>query len=198
MRRELQGLLSAADADVAEVRRIEAGHRQDLDAAHQAGLELNLREIEYQRLNRERENNAKLYNLVLERRTETELTQRHQATHVRVLDSALESRAPISPRFTINAAAGLGAGLALGLALAFLLSRLDRRLKSVADVEQTGLTVLGILPRIEGGRGRAARLRPQERQAAQARAHAGCRLTRSLRAHAPDERGRRVLPHHPH
>lgn len=151
MRRELQGLLSAADADVAEVRRIEAGHRADLDAAHQAGIELNLREIEYQRLNRERENNAKLYGLVLERRTETELTQQDQSTFVRLVDPALEPSAPISPRFTTNAAGGLGAGLALGLALAFLLSRLDRRLKSVADVEQTGLTVLGILPRIEEG-----------------------------------------------
>ncbi len=151
MRHELRGLLNAADADVTEVRRIEAGHRADLDAAHQAGIELNLREIEYQRLNRERENNAKLYNLVLERRTETELTQRHQATHARLLDTALEPRVPISPRFTTNTAAGLGAGLALGLALALLLSRLDRRLKSVADVEQTGLTVLGILPRIDEG-----------------------------------------------
>src|SRR5690606_28561406 len=56
-----------------------------------------------------------------------------------------------SPKFTTNAAGGIGAGLALGLALAFLLSRLDRRLKSVADVEHTGLTVLGILPRIDEG-----------------------------------------------
>ncbi|HEY8430072.1 MAG TPA: polysaccharide biosynthesis tyrosine autokinase [Sandaracinaceae bacterium] len=151
MRRELRGLLRAAEADVAEVRRVEAGHRQDLEAAQQAGLELNLREIEYQRLNRERENNAKLYNLVLERSTETELAQRHQATHARLLDTALEPTTPISPSFTTNAAGGLGAGLALGLALAFLLSQLDRRMKSVADVEQAGLTVLGILPRIEEG-----------------------------------------------
>lgn len=151
MRGELRGLLRAAQADVDEVRRIENGHRADLEAAHQAGLELNLREIEYQRLNRERENNARLYNLVRERTTETALTRRHQATFVRLVDRALEPRSPISPKFATNAAGGLGAGIALGLALAFLLSRLDRRLKSVADVEQTGLTVLGILPRIDEG-----------------------------------------------
>lgn len=151
MRAELQGLLRAAQADVDEVRRIEEGHRTDLDGAHAAGLELNLREIEYQRLNRERENNARLYNLVLERTTETALTRRHQATFVRPVDRALEPRVPISPKFTSNAAGGIGAGFALGLALAFLLSRLDRRLKSVADVEHTGLTVLGILPRIDEG-----------------------------------------------
>jgi capsular exopolysaccharide synthesis family protein len=151
MRRELQGLMRAAEADVAEVRRIENGHRQDLDEAHNAGIELNLREIEYQGLNRERENNVKLYNLVLERTTETDLTRMHQSTHARMLDRALEPGAPISPRVATNVAGGVGAGLALGLALAFLLSRLDRRLRSVAEVEQTGLTVLGILPRIEEG-----------------------------------------------
>jgi capsular exopolysaccharide synthesis family protein len=151
MRRELQGLLRAAEADVAEVRRIESGHRQDLDEAHNAGIELNLREIEYQALNRERENNAKLYNLVLERTTETELTRMHQSTHARLLDRALRPSTPISPKFVTNIAAGIGAGLALGLALAFLLSRLDRRLRSVAETESAGLTVLGILPRIEEG-----------------------------------------------
>jgi capsular exopolysaccharide synthesis family protein len=151
MRNELQGLLRGAEADVDEVRRIENGHHADLDSAYQAGIELNLREIEYRRLSRERENNSKLYSLVLERTTETDLTRMLRHSHARLLDRALMPSAPISPRFTTNVAGGAGAGLALGLALAFLLSRLDRRLKSVADVEAHGLTVLGILPRIEEG-----------------------------------------------
>lgn len=151
MRAELQGLLHAAEADVDEVRRIENGHRADLDEAHQAGIELNLREIEYSRLNRARENNSKLYNLVLERTTETDLTRMFHAQTARLVDRALEPEAPISPHFATNVAGGLGAGLALGLAFAFLLGRLDRRLKSVSDVEHTGLTILGILPRIEEG-----------------------------------------------
>ena len=151
LRSEMDGVLRAADADVHEVHRIETGLRSALDEAHAAGLDLNLREIEYQRLNRARENNAKLYSLVLERTTETDLTRMFRSTHVRRLDEALLPTAPISPRFSVNAAAGVGAGLALGLALAFLLGRLDRRLKTVADVEALGMTILGILPRIEEG-----------------------------------------------
>ncbi|MGE0792357.1 MAG: polysaccharide biosynthesis tyrosine autokinase, partial [Sandaracinaceae bacterium] len=104
-----------------------------------------------QRLNRERENNAKLYGMVLERTTETDLTRMFTTTHVRILDRALRTNTPIRPRLHVNAAAGLGAGLALGLALALLLSRLDRRLKSVTDVEALGMTVLGILPKISEG-----------------------------------------------
>lgn len=151
VREELDGMLRAAQADVREISRVESGLRGALDDAHRAGLELNLREIEYSRLNRARENNAKLYNLVLERSTETDLTRMLRTTHARLLDRALTPTAPISPKFTTNTASGLGAGLALGLALAFLLSRLDRRLKSVEAVERIGLTILGILPKIEEG-----------------------------------------------
>ncbi|MEQ9079386.1 MAG: polysaccharide biosynthesis tyrosine autokinase [Sandaracinaceae bacterium] len=151
LREEVGGVLRAAEADVREVARVENGIRSALGDAHAAGLELNLREIEYSRLNRQRENNAKLYDLVLERTTETDLTRMLRTTHARLLDRALQPGAPISPRVMANIGGGLGAGLVLALALAFLLSRLDRRLKSVADVETTGLTILGILPRIEEG-----------------------------------------------
>ena len=142
---EMDGLLRAARADLLEASRIESGLRAALDEAHHAGLELNLREIEYQRLNRERENNAKLYNLVLERTTETDLTRMLRTTHVRLLDRALHPEGAISPKVATNAVTGIGAGLVLGLALAVLLGRLE----SVADVEALGVTILGILPRIE-------------------------------------------------
>lgn len=151
MRRELDGLLRAAQADVDEIRRIEAGHRADLRQAHEEGHQLNAHELAYRTLVRNRDEDALSYEKVRERSRLAGLTSRHKVSFVRMLDTALVPRVPISPNFTTNAAGGLGAGLVLGLALAFLLSRLDRRLKSVADVEHTGLTVLGILPRIDVG-----------------------------------------------
>lgn len=183
---EVHGILRAANADLQEIRRIESGIRSALDEAHSAGLELNLREIEYSRLNRQRENNAKLYDLVLERTTETDLTRMLRRTHVRLLDRALQPTAPISPRLSTNVGGGLGAGLALGLALAFLLGRLDRRLKSVVDVEGLGLTILGILPRIDEGK---------EEQPAYAR---GAKKKRRRRQSPPVSNGTRDLFVHSH
>lgn len=148
---EIGGIVRAAHADTTEIRHIESGMRAALDEAHNAGLELNLREIEYSRLNRERENNSKLYDLVLERTTETDLTRMLRTTHARLLDRALQPDVHVSPSLSTNLAAGLGIGLVLGLGLAVLLGRLDRRLKSVALIEALGLTILGILPRIEEG-----------------------------------------------
>jgi succinoglycan biosynthesis transport protein ExoP len=151
LREEIAGVLRAAEADVREIRHIEGGLTAALEESHRQGFELNLREIEYGRLNRNRENNSKLYDIVLERSTETGLTGVWQSTYARMLDRALPPTSPISPNLTTNSAGGIGVGLAIGLALAFLLSRLDRRLKSVSDVESAGMTILGILPKIEEG-----------------------------------------------
>lgn len=161
---ELTAIVHAAEADLGEVQSMERGFREALDQAQAAGLELNLREIEYERLNRQRENNAKLYNLVLQRSTETDLTRMLRVTHVRPVDRALVPSAHVSPVMTLNAAAGLLLGVFLGLTLAFGHSWLDRRIKSIEDLEQLEVAVLGALPRADeaGSRptGRANGKRP--------------------------------------
>lgn len=147
LRQEIELVVASATADLREATMIESGIRAALDEANASGLELNLREIEYQRLNRARENTSKLYDVVLERTTETDLTRMMRTTHVRVLDEALPG-AKVSPNVPLNAVVGVLAGLFLGLLLVFALRFLDRRLKSPADVEELGISVLGILPTI--------------------------------------------------
>ena len=162
---EISAVLRAAEADLAQVQATERGLRTALDEAQAAGLELNLREIEYERLNRERENKAKLYNLVLQRSTETDLTRMLRITHVSVVDSALVPSRHVSPNLPLNAAGGLLAGLVLGIGLAFGHSRLDRRIRRPGDVEQYGVPILGALPVLPGatlrtGARRRGRRRP--------------------------------------
>lgn len=151
LRSEIDGMLRAAEADVREASAIEGGLRAAVDQANQAGLALGLLEIEYTQLNRERENNEKLYESVLERTSEGMLAAQLRTTNVRMVDEALTPASHVSPRLSTNAAAGVGAGLALGLGLALLLSRLDRRIKSVRDAEDCGVTILGVLPDIPEG-----------------------------------------------
>ena len=153
MRKELNdaltGLMASSRADLAEVRAVEAGMSRALADAQQAGLRLNLREIEYDRLNRKRTNDEKLYDLLLKRTTETNLTRLLRTTHVRVVDDALVPHQAVAPKVSLNVAAGLLGGGLLGVCIALLLGMLDRRLRTVADVEALGLTVLGILPRMD-------------------------------------------------
>jgi capsular exopolysaccharide synthesis family protein len=164
-RSELDRVVDAAAAELAEVKRTETGLRAALDEAHAEGLTLNLREIEYARLQRAKENKAQVYQLVLQRATEADLTRMLQTTFVRVVDRALTPTYPIRPSIRNNTMAGLAVGLALGVGLAILLSRLDRRIKTIAQAEAFGLPVLGILPRMPAAGG-IERRAPRKRKSA--------------------------------
>lgn len=145
---EKKELLKSAERDLGQVKSIDKGLRAAAEQAHNAGLDLNLREIEYSRLIRDRENKAKLYELVLQRLAETDLTRMLKTTHVRVLDRALLPKSPVSPNLMRNVLAALLGGLLLGLGAAFSAGRMDRTLRSVESVEAMGITCLGVVPNL--------------------------------------------------
>jgi capsular exopolysaccharide synthesis family protein len=147
---EKREIIASAEFDVQQANAVEQGLRAAAREAHSAGLNLNLREIEYRRLNHDRDNKTKLYEIVLQRLTETDLTRMLKTTHVRVLDRALLPVAPVSPNFMKNVGSSLLAGLLLGLAAAFIVSRLDRTVRSLESVEGLGIEVLGVIPHLRG------------------------------------------------
>ncbi len=145
---EVAALIQVAEGDLNEVQAVEAGLSKVQNRAQKAGLDLNLREIEYSRLNRQRESSSKLYDLLLQRTAETDLTGLLRTTHVRVVDRALVPKAAIKPMVGLNIIGGALGGLILGFALAFMLQQMDRRIQDVHDVEQLGVTILGIFPKV--------------------------------------------------
>ncbi|MDQ3030799.1 MAG: polysaccharide biosynthesis tyrosine autokinase [Myxococcota bacterium] len=166
LREEIAGMMRAAEADVRQASATEAGLRSALDDAQRAGLELNMREIEYTRLSRARDNNEKLYGVLLERTTEAGITQSWETSFVRMVDRALPpaQSAYVSPRLSMNVGLAASIGLALGLLFAFGLGRLDTRIRSVAELEEYGATVLGVLPKMaDEGAAKASRRRRRER-----------------------------------
>lgn len=164
LRRAIEGILRRAEADLREVERIEGGLAGALENANQDGLNLNLQEIEYLRLSRERENNEKLYNMLLERTAEANLARLLRVTHVRLVDPALKPSAPVRPRFVVNMVGGFAGGLLLGVALAVIAGLLDRTVKSAGDIEMLGVPVLGILPFAEDEAQQGKRSRRRARQ----------------------------------
>lgn len=151
VRHELDGMIAGARAQLEEVRRAEAGLRAALATANDKGLSLNLQEITHRRLQRERDNSARLYGTILERTAETDLAHALEVAFVRVVDRALRPTFSVYPRMRVNLGVGGALGLLFGIALAFLFSQLDRTIRSVEDAEALGITVLGILPKIEAG-----------------------------------------------
>jgi len=147
---EIETLITVAADDLKEAQAVENGLSKVQNKAQKAGMDLNLREIEYSRLSRQRESSSKLYDLLLQRTAETDLTGLLRTTHVRVVDRALVPKAAIAPMVSLNVIGGALGGLLLGFGLAFLLHQMDRRIQDVPDVEGLGLTILGVFPRVSG------------------------------------------------
>jgi polysaccharide biosynthesis transport protein len=160
LQRELANRVTAAQTELVETAKNEKNLMQLLDAAKQEAFEINRKQLDFDRLQRDAANDQRLYDLVLKRLKDIELSGLLRTSNVRILDPARPSTAPIRPSVMTNLAVALFGGLVLGIALALLLERLDNRIKGQADVEEgLQLPVLGVFPSLALERGDG----PQER-----------------------------------
>lgn len=149
---EVKNIQGAVDRDLAAVNQEEGGVAALFDSAKKEALDLNLREIEYHRLLRTKDNTEKLYSLLLERSKEADLTRRLRVNNVSIIDEPVEPVAPIRPNVPLNLAGGAAVGLLLGAGAAYGRSLLDRTVKTPEDVEYLlNAPFLGLIPEIEEG-----------------------------------------------
>lgn len=147
---EVRNVQRALDRELATVRQHESGLAGLLSQAKTEGTELNRLEIEFHRLRRSKENNEKLYSLLLERTKESDLARMLNVNNVRVLDRPRVPRSPVRPNVPLNIGAGILLGLLLGVGTAMGRAVLDRTIKTPGDVEQVlGVSFLGLIPELE-------------------------------------------------
>jgi polysaccharide biosynthesis transport protein len=109
-----------------------------------------MKEIEFHRLDRTREENEKLYGLLLGRMKEADLSRMMRANNLRVVEAATMPGAPVYPRVSLNVAIGLLGGFLFGLGLPLLREQLDSSVKTPTDIEEKlGVTFLGLLPDLQ-------------------------------------------------
>ncbi len=146
---EIDNIKGSVAHDLAVVRRQEGGLSGLLAEAKKNALDVNLLGIEYSRLMRTKENNEKLYDVVMERAKQGDLTRMMQMNNIRVVESPSKPRGPVRPNVATNVGGGFAVGALLGLAAALGLFLLDRSVKTQADIEgRLGLNFLGILPAV--------------------------------------------------
>ncbi len=146
---EIKNIQGAVQRDLSIIERQENGEASLYEGARKKAVELNLKELEFHRLDRMRAQNEKLYAVLLEQMKEADLRRMMNTNNIRMVDSAQEPKDPIAPRVSVNVSIALLVGLILGLALAILREQLDNTLKTPEDVEhRLGVTFLGLLPDI--------------------------------------------------
>src|SRR5216117_2172925 len=126
--------------------------------------------IQYDVLIRQADQSKLLYNIVLQRMKETDLTSKDKKQNMRVVDSAIVPLNPIKPRVVLTLFLGVIGGLGVAIGLAFFVNYLDDSIKNQDDIETyLRLPFLGYVPNIKTNsvleRDMQAHLHPQSNAA---------------------------------
>ncbi len=110
-------------------------------------LQMNARMIEYNVLKRDVDTNRNLYDSLLKRTKETEVSKELETTSVSIVDLADVPKKPFSPNRKRDITTGATTGIILGLIFAFILEYLDSTVKTAEDIEMyVRLPFLGYIP----------------------------------------------------
>jgi capsular exopolysaccharide synthesis family protein len=114
-------------------------------------LNLNQKAIGYTSLQRDATSTQQVFESVLQRMKETELSGQLQSNNVRVLDLAEVPQFAIWPRQQLNLLAALVGGLFLGVSLVIGLEYMNPRISDASDLKEAfGLPMLGVAPVVAG------------------------------------------------
>lgn len=147
---ESRKLRDAIRTEAELARAKESSMLAELKKKEQESFELSKLRIQYDVLNRQAEQSKLLYNVVLQRMKETDLTSKDKAQNMRVVDAAVVPLRPIKPRVVLTLFFGLLGGLGVAFGMAFFVNYLDDSIKGQDDIETyLRLSFLGYIPNIK-------------------------------------------------
>lgn len=91
----------------------------------------------------------KIYIMLQEKFQEARISEVGQLGNVRIIDPAKEPKYPVKPKKKLNLILATLVGLGLGIGIAFVLEYMDNSVRTIEDVEDLGLTIMGSVPVIK-------------------------------------------------
>ena len=150
LQRELKNVVTAQEVDLAESLKKEKNLLGLLEEAKADAFQVNKRQIEHDRLKREADSDQRLYELVLNRIKELEISGMLKTSNARVLDKARPAFSPIKPNVSMSLMLSCLLAALAGIGVAFVLEWMDDSIVHQRDVEERiGLSLLGIVPTIQ-------------------------------------------------
>ena len=147
---EIEGVISSYNLELKMLDNEMKKNRQMLSESQTEAINLNKLDINYSKLRREVETNKKLYDIVLERSKEADLSALLKNNNIRMIDRALVSKIPVKPRKQIIMLAGFAIALVLASLAVFLVEFFDTKFKSFKELETiSGKSLLGIIPKFQ-------------------------------------------------
>jgi len=129
----------------------EKGIKRNLESFKQQSMTLAQQAIHYGVLIREAESNRKMYDVLLHRLKETDISGNLTLNNIRVIDEAIIPQIPVSPNIKLNLTLAILIGLGLGVGLCLLVDYLDNTIKTEDDIKlYLKESLLGIVPKSNG------------------------------------------------
>ena len=152
LRTSLQGEVAKIAESLSTELRItaakEAGIAGNLAQRRQESIRGAEEAIRYRVLEREAESNREMFDVLLQRLRETDVSGSIEGQNIRILDAAAVGSQPFKPRKALNLAVGLVVGLVLGIGLCFAVEQVDNTFKNEDDLERDlAEPLLGVIPR---------------------------------------------------
>lgn len=149
LRDEVTKVVDSVRTEFEVARNEERELRAALDRQTEAALALDRAGIEYGVLAREAESARRIYENLLRRADETNVTGELRTSAIRIVDAAEVPLRPSRPRRRRTMLFGIFGGAFLAVGLVFFVDYLDGRVKTPADVRtHLGQPCLGMLPKI--------------------------------------------------
>ena len=118
-----------------------------LENQKKEALELNRKAIEYKILERDAASNRQIYNILITKMKEADLSSDLKDINIRIIDPAQIPRSPIGPNRGFNILFAAFMGLALGVGLAFFLEYVDTSVRTPEDIKRIQIPYMGFIPR---------------------------------------------------
>lgn len=153
----IQRKVTALQSQYQEALEKEKDLQAEMDSQRQETLKLNDSAAQYAILQREVDANRELYNAILTRIKDVEVSGDISSNNVSVINSAEVPGAPTTPKKSLDLMLATMGGLGLGLAAAFIIEMLDNTLKNPEETENyLHLPNLGVVPEFSSVNGKSA------------------------------------------
>ncbi len=123
-----------------------------LDNLKSEVFDLNELGVDFNQLQNRKENLEELYNTVLKRSSELNMSSMYQPQDIQVLEHASVPKSPVEPNVPMNLALGALLGMIFGAMGIFVADAMDTTVKRKEDITQhTNKPILAMLPKMDQG-----------------------------------------------
>ena len=117
---EIEHIVEASETNYRTAVQTEVQLQRLFEEVRVEAFNINKREIDYKKLDREAKNNSELYDLVLKRLKETDLSSLLKTNNIHLLDASIIPTSPIKPNRTKNTLVAAALGVVFGFGVGFL------------------------------------------------------------------------------